>query len=90
MNKSVSIASVVACVAIILSSNAGATPPKAPLAASAASAPLKYHDADTTRSKLRAAKGRGELMSACQKKAAEANLQDIERKDFLTACMAGK
>jgi len=40
----------------------------------------------STRSKQRAAKGRSGMMSSCQKKAAEANLQDIERKDCLTAC----
>jgi predicted lipoprotein len=90
MNKSVSIAALLVAVATIaLSSNAVAAP-KAPSAASAASSAHVHHDADATKANLKAAKARGELMSACQKKAAEANLHDTERKDFLTACMAGK
>ena len=90
MNKPVSlIALLLALATIALSPNASAAPPKAPSAASAASAAPVHHDADATKANLKAAKARGELMSGCQKKAAEANLHDTERKDFLTACMAG-
>jgi hypothetical protein len=96
MNKSVSIAAVlVAVAAIISSSNAVAAPakplaPAAPASAASAARVIHHHPADATKAELKAAKGRGSLMGGCQKKAAEANLHDIERKDFLTACMAGK
>ncbi len=43
-----------------------------------------------SKSTLQASKARGSLMGACQKKAAEQNLQQIERKQFLSACMSGK
>ncbi len=90
MNKSVSIAALLVAVATITLSVNAAAAPKAPSAASAASAAHVHRDADATKAHLKAAKDRGTLMSGCQKKAAEANLHDVERKNFLTACMAGK
>jgi hypothetical protein len=59
-------------------------------ASAPASAPAVQHDAVNTRSQLAAAKGRGSLMSACQKKAADQDLQQVDRQQFLAACMAGK
>ena len=59
-------------------------------ASAPASAPAMQHDAVNTKAQLAAAKGRGSLMSACQKKAADQDLQQVERQQFLAACMAGK
>jgi hypothetical protein len=91
MNQFTPLASLlVAAATLAMTASAFAAPPKPAHAASSASAAAVHHDADATRANLKAAKDRGALMSACQKKAADANLHDIERKDYLTACMAGK
>jgi hypothetical protein len=69
-----------------LAADAGPTAkPAAKTAAVAAATP-----AAQSKSTLQASKARGSLMGACQKKAAEQDLQQIERKQFLSACMSGK
>ncbi len=79
--------SLLACsLALSLGSLAAATQP-APAASAPALAASK--PAMETKANLRAAKARGELMSACQKKAAEQDLQQVERRQYLANCMAG-
>jgi hypothetical protein len=73
------------CLAI--SCSAFAAEPKAPVAPAAAVAPQTQAEKFD---QLRAAKLRGEQMGACQKKAADQNLEPVEKKRFLTACLAGK
>ena len=82
------------CLALSLSAFAAspaAKPASAPkAAASAASAAHAHPAAADTRANVKAAKERGALMSACQAQAKEKSLQDVERKAFMTSCMAGK
>jgi hypothetical protein len=61
----------------------------AAVAATPAAAPASA-PAGESKAHLRAAKERGSLMSACQQKATEQSLNGVERKQFLTSCMAGK
>jgi hypothetical protein len=74
---------VLAALACSLTATAGSP---APADGTAATAPSPTD----TRAQLRAAKQRGESMSACQKQATEQNLPPVERKQFLTTCMAAK
>ena len=94
MNKS---ALLLSCLALSFGALAATpkpvTAPVAALAAKPASAPASAaalpHDAVNSKAQLMAAKGRGALMSACQKKAADQDLQQVERQQFLASCMAG-
>ncbi len=80
------------CLALSFGALATAPKPVAAPAAKPASAPASaaevQHDAVNAKAQLVAAKARGALMSACQKKAADQDLQQVERQQFLASCMA--
>jgi len=84
-----------ACLVIPLAATAGDPPkPAVKPATKAASAPAHANvpamSASNLKAEVQASKNRGQLMGACHKKATDQQLQEPERKTFLTACMAGK
>ncbi|MDH5329730.1 MAG: hypothetical protein OEW27_07260 [Aquincola sp.] len=93
---------VIACLALPLAALAannkgGAKPPAAAASAAAkpasqpASQPARHaRTADESRASVQASKQRKSDMGACQKQADDKRLRDVERKQFVAACMSGK
>ena len=77
-----------ACLVIPLAAMA-VTPPAKP-ASAVAKAAVPALSASTLRAEVKGAAAPRQLMASCEKKASAQSLQDVERKTFLTACMAGK
>jgi hypothetical protein len=85
MNKSAFILA-----SIVLSFGAQAGSPQPGTSTPVSALAKGKHDAEKTKVTLKSEKGRVALMGKCQKLAKDAKLVEVDRKLFVSNCMAGK